>query len=305
MNLAAESRHNVRASAWFNDQDAPDGVLTRPVRGEEECLLDISGATHLPGQTVFSISPRVSSESVLSRYLIPGIETLARTIDPSRSEEESLRRFLVSQLQGQNTGQTLFVITTDTGTLPALASSISSNIPLVGSSDRPRGQWWDESEIGWQPSEEASETIQSRVRIDVLVQFRRLFEGAEEFRFEDGVETEFSKELLRLVGIYGQDALPALTQLIVEEPVCAEVSSEALRWLGRMSDSGTHRARLWLLERSLNSLSPVIRDGAILGLASLGDRSVLRYLQIALNRENNKELRKDIEQVMNQFRSTQ
>ena len=118
------------------------------------------------------------------------------------------------------------------------------------------------------------------------------------------MESEFSKELISCIRKYGNTAVEALTQFITMEQVDAEVASEALRWLGRMEHPATYRPRLWLLERSLSCSSAYVRDGAILGLASLEDRHSIIYLQKAIQNEQNEELQKDMEQVLEQLVST-
>src|SRR5262249_31116079 len=111
---------------------------------------------------------------------------------------------------------------------------------------------------------------------------KALFREAKEVAFEDGMETEFSKELIRLVKRHGKSAMEVVTALLVNDNFNAEVSSEALRWLGRMDHPSSYRDRLWLLERSLFSPSVLIRDGAALGLASLDDPHAIPYLRQAI-----------------------
>jgi HEAT repeat protein len=133
---------------------------------------------------------------------------------------------------------------------------------------------------------------------------KALFREAKEVAFEDGMETEFSKELIRLVKRHGKSAMEVITALLVNENVDAEVASEALRWLGRMDHPPSYRDRLWLLERSLFSSSALIRDGAALGLASLDNPHAIPYLRQAIEQEKYASLREDLEQVLEQLEST-
>lgn len=128
-----------------------------------------------------------------------------------------------------------------------------------------------------------------------------LFGAAKEQVFEDGMESEFSRELVFLVQKYGNVAMEAISELIVSERVNAEVASEALRWLGRMEHSASHHYRLRLLERGLFCSSALVRDGAALGLASLDDTHAMPYLMQAIQLENCAELREDMEQVLYQL----
>ena len=131
-----------------------------------------------------------------------------------------------------------------------------------------------------------------------------LFWKAKEVAFEDGMETQFSKELIRLVKRHGKSAMEVITTLIVNENVDAEAASEALRWLGRMDHPPSYCDRRWLLEQSLFSLSALIRDGAALGLASLDDPHAIPYLQQAIEQEKYASLCEDLGQVLEQLEST-
>ena len=131
-----------------------------------------------------------------------------------------------------------------------------------------------------------------------------LFRKAQGIAFKDGMESDFSRELVRLVRQYGKTAMEVITTLIVNDNVDAEVAAEALRWLGRMDHPPSHHDRLWLLERSLFSTSVLVRDGAALGLASLDDPHAIPYLQQAIEQEKYASLREDLEQVLEQLEST-
>jgi hypothetical protein len=134
--------------------------------------------------------------------------------------------------------------------------------------------------------------------------FRCLLTSGKGEIFEDGIESEFSKSLIDLIKKYGDDALAELAYFIVYEKASAEVTGEALRWLGLMDHPLSYHWRLWLLERSLSSRSARIRDGAVLGLAFLDDPEAIPYLRQAVDREPVKELRADMEQVLAQLESS-
>jgi hypothetical protein len=128
-----------------------------------------------------------------------------------------------------------------------------------------------------------------------------LFAVAKDEYFEDGMESEFSRGLIRLIGEYGEKAVIELAFLILHDQVNAEIAAEALRWLGHMEDRRSYQRRLWLLERNLFTSSVRIRDGAVLGLTSLDDPHAIRYLRRAMNQEPYPELRRDMEQVLAQL----
>lgn len=131
-----------------------------------------------------------------------------------------------------------------------------------------------------------------------------LFAAGTEEVFEDGMESEFSKALRVLVRVYGEVALEVLARHIIGGGSNEEVGAEALRWLGHMQHPPTYYPRLWLLERSLFCESARVRDGALLGLASLNDPVAIPYLKKAIVREKVEELREDMEQVLDQLQGT-
>ncbi len=136
-------------------------------------------------------------------------------------------------------------------------------------------------------------------------ELRRLFAAACDEIFEDGMESVFSRGLVSLIKRYGNTAVETVTNFIIGKVVNPEVASEALRWLGHIDDPFTYRNRLHLLERSLWHSSARVRDGAILGLASLDDPSAIPYLEKAVEREQIQELRRYMIQVLDQLKNTQ
>lgn len=134
--------------------------------------------------------------------------------------------------------------------------------------------------------------------------FDYLFALAKEEVFEDGMESEFSRSLVTLIEKYQDAALEVLTELIIGGNMNPEIASEALRWIGHIENPVTHRARLKLLEHGLFSPSARIRDGAILGLASMDDPRAMRSLEQAIEDEEVPELHDDMMDVLEQLRDT-
>jgi hypothetical protein len=130
---------------------------------------------------------------------------------------------------------------------------------------------------------------------------KRLFESAGEQYFEDGMESEFSRELVYLIKRYGNIAMSEIAYLITYVRVDNEVASEALRWLGHIDDPSTYGWRLWILEKSLSSDSPIVRDGAGLGLACMGDAHAIQYIRKAIEQETITELRNDLLEVLEEL----
>jgi hypothetical protein len=139
---------------------------------------------------------------------------------------------------------------------------------------------------------------------EVLQRIVITFDKAKELLFEDGIESDFSRELVSLIKSYGDIAMRVLANLILNEEVNAEIASEVLRWLGQMEDPKTYSHRLGLLEQSLYCSSARVRDGAALGLAFLDDPHAVPDLREAIQREPYPELREDMEQVLEQLENS-
>lgn len=119
--------------------------------------------------------------------------------------------------------------------------------------------------------------------------------------FEDGMESMLSRQLSSFIKEHGSDALEALTYLLVYERVNLDVAGEALRWLGRLDHAESYQYRRWLLERCLKSSSSHVKDGALLGLASMDDKHAIPYLKAAIDNEASSELKADMVQVLEQL----
>jgi hypothetical protein len=146
-----------------------------------------------------------------------------------------------------------------------------------------------------------SSTTES-VSTDLLnTQVNSIFSGAKEEIFEDGMESDFSRNLSEFIVSFGHSAVETIIPIILSERTNTEVASEAFRVLGRLNHKTTYRDRLWLLERGLYSTSARVRDGAILGLAFLNDPLAIAPLKSAIERDPNSDLRKDMEQVLAQL----
>lgn len=136
---------------------------------------------------------------------------------------------------------------------------------------------------------------------DLYSKIEAIFWTAKGELFEDGMETPFSHQLNSFVQKYSNDGLDAIVCLIIYEKVDPEVAGEALRWLGRIDHRESYEFRRWLLERSLSLSSTRVRDGAILGLASMDDKHAIPYLKDAIEKEQCSELKSDMESVLEQL----
>jgi hypothetical protein len=116
------------------------------------------------------------------------------------------------------------------------------------------------------------------------------------------METPFSRELSALIVSEGNAAVEAIGDLHGSTRL-ASVLSESLRWLGRLEDGPTRATRLWLLEAMLQHPAVAVRDGAALGLASLGDTHACAALRQAIAQEPIGEFRADLQQILDDLTS--
>jgi len=175
----------------------------------------------------------------------------------------------------------------------SMTTSIDSGTPFTHRKD----VFADQSPSCSSVSRERSEEVRQAIMI-----ISRL---AREELFEDGVESDFSRELVSVIENHGNAAVKALSELILGEEVDAEVASETLRWLGQIEHPETYDFRLWSLEQSLYCSSARVRDGAALGLAFLDDPRAILFLRDAIQRELYPELREDMEQILEQLENSQ
>ncbi|MCL4500040.1 MAG: HEAT repeat domain-containing protein, partial [Chloroflexi bacterium] len=117
------------------------------------------------------------------------------------------------------------------------------------------------------------ESSTAMVEVDpiLLNEVRELFEqGASEF-FQDGVHSSFSRTLIKMLAQHGRAAFRAIAEYLFSGNAKPDVASEALRWLADFNDPSTFSERWTILQHTLRDRSPQVRDGAILGFASLDD----------------------------------
>jgi hypothetical protein len=150
----------------------------------------------------------------------------------------------------------------------------------------------------------SAESSPASVDPGLVEQMRRIFErGASEF-FEDGMNSNFAQELLLSVMEYGNGAINAIAEYLFSSTANSDVGSEALRRLTEVEDRRIFASRWALLQRGLRHRSSRVRDGAILGFASLDDRRALELLKGVETEEPVPELRHLIQKVIEQLGTT-
>lgn len=143
-----------------------------------------------------------------------------------------------------------------------------------------------------------------KVPVSLVEEIRQVFLEAREEVFEDGMESNFSRKLSVLVEEHKNQAIEFAAGYMDSEEFDEEVASESLRQLGHSKHMPTYNSRLDLLVCSLQNESSMVRDGAILGLASLDDPGVIPDVEEAVAREQDPELRDDMIKVLEQLRAT-
>lgn len=131
---------------------------------------------------------------------------------------------------------------------------------------------------------------------------QKLFYDARDETFEDGMGSFFSTSLIHIVRDHGAAAVRALERMISATDVNVEAAEESLRQMGRMDDEKTHRYRLSLLERALESPNARIRDAASVGIEAMDDPAAIESLQRAIGSELHEQLRQNFTDVLEQLR---
>jgi hypothetical protein len=192
----------------------------------------------------------------------------------------------INELQGASPDAT--VIPADFGDMYTFTSCLPKTAPLAVD-ERPQ--------VGCieLPFERTDDRLAER-------EFRFAFLRAVDERFEDGMESQFSRELDSLVRGFGAGSLDVLGVLLQDLSVSSVVRAEALRWVGRAEGAISHSARLLLLSTGLSSGSALVRDSAALGMAAMDDPAAIPLLEQAVELERNSELKADMRQVLEELR---
>ena len=121
-----------------------------------------------------------------------------------------------------------------------------------------------------------------------------IFKHAKHEVFEDGYDSVFSRDIEDLV--YNKNAAFSVVKSVREylhsEDMIGEIACEALCVLGRIEHEQSHSNRLRLLIEALSHDSHWVRDGATIGLSSMGDTSAIPYLKEAAKNETVKMMKK-------------
>jgi hypothetical protein len=173
-------------------------------------------------------------------------------------------------------------------------------ITLDGSASTEKPAWTPRLFLALDPVGAAP---QSGTQVEALVESYapELLAAADDVEFQDAIESEFSRRLTAFVVEHGAAGVEAVGRIVNHVSTSDEIAWEALRWVGRIDDPVTYRCRLVLLEETLASPRPRLRDGAALAISSMDDPIAVPHLRRAIESEDHADLRADMEAILKQL----
>ncbi|MGH9426414.1 MAG: HEAT repeat domain-containing protein, partial [Terriglobia bacterium] len=145
--------------------------------------------------------------------------------------------------------------------------------------------------------------VERASRIIQLVE-QTVFSAVEE-PFEDGAPSRLTESLASFLREFGNDACKAIDQTLESLAINDEVADEVFRFLGSVKHRATHKYRLNLLQRGLQSPSARIRYAAILGLASMNDPDTIPAVTGALQSESSERVRRAVHRLLEQLQNSE
>lgn len=164
----------------------------------------------------------------------------------------------------------------------------------------PLEQDYADASTSLEKQEAADEAITEHFRKWLRIVFNL---GANEV-FEDGMETEFSRELVECVEAGSSSAVRALRMLLDQSYAGPEVGGEALRWLGCVDQRDTHDVRRLALEHYLRAESVYLSDGAAIGLSEMDDPAALSAVAAAISKGGGPLIVMRLKQLQEQLEDT-
>ena len=119
---------------------------------------------------------------------------------------------------------------------------------------------------------------------------------------EDGMESGTASQVRRFVSRSSVPGVRRLAARVTSIHANAAVAADVVRILGRILHGGTHRERVWIAERLLQSESPLARDASAVALEELGDPDAIAALQDAIAVESIPGLRADMETSLQELK---
>jgi hypothetical protein len=115
---------------------------------------------------------------------------------------------------------------------------------------------------------------------------------------------QYLEQELRLTVIdHGNEAVKAIADAVFSPTAGQELAADVLEVAASVEDLNTVRYRKWLIERALKAQSVYLRFAAVSGVLETGDVDFARPLSGALEIENVRPLKRQMQQVLNKLRS--
>jgi len=151
-----------------------------------------------------------------------------------------------------------------------------------------------------------TDCIEKISQVNITKRVERIFRAVAEEIMEGEIAEGFAKDLSELIRQYEGFAVCEIEHFISEEKVTSESAEAALLILGDIDHKHTHNYRRWLLEKALiHCSSPIVRDGANVGLGYMDDPHAIPFLKKAIQNEENPLLRKVMNKTLSQLEDTQ
>ncbi|MDP6451879.1 MAG: HEAT repeat domain-containing protein [SAR202 cluster bacterium] len=145
-----------------------------------------------------------------------------------------------------------------------------------------------------------SKNLQAKLSVEL----KTAVDAASEEIFEDGIESEFSRTLNRLVQNFGEPAVKAIEKVICLDQANVEITAEAVQQLGSIENMPSHQSRKGILLRNLESPDARLRDAASIGLSAMDDPTTIQALRDAISRESSPALQRNLQLVLDQLEET-
>ncbi len=149
---------------------------------------------------------------------------------------------------------------------------------------------------------EVIQLLQDTAEGEMLPSLKNVFALAAGEDFEDGVETEFSRQVEGFVKQYDIAGVKLIGDALARGLFPEQYLAEALLWIGDMEHEATRNERRELLESALDSESVFIFDASVSALSYLGDPSCIPLLEKKLEEESFQPIRVNIENTLSYLR---
>lgn len=131
----------------------------------------------------------------------------------------------------------------------------------------------------------------------------RLLVGRDDVLRDDAALDDLNAEVEDLIMDSGEATVVCVGSMVFSHDVGPRAASEALKALGQVEHAPSRAVRRAILVRGLKSPVARVRDGAALGLVSLGDPAAIDDLRRAVGAEPLSTLQEDLRQALRELES--